>query len=315
MQRKRSPFLNLSHLNVLLTVAQQQNFGEAALKLDMSQSAVSNAIATLEEQLGVILLSRGRHGANLTPAGEQLVEQAEQLLQLHALMLTEAKRVRGLQGGEVRVSTFRSALTHLMPEAIATFQKRYPDITIKIIEQLGWLEILTDLRKGRADVGFVDEPVGEEFDSLELLKDEYVLLLPPDHALAGKPLTWQDVQQQSLIMGELEDPCSQRLKRFFGQSELELEIAYQVGSDSAMVSMVQGGLGCSILPRLAAEPIPADVHVVSLPTPFFRSIQAITLANAMQTPAVYAFLEVLERLEYRNLNWPSGSRAPLSVAS
>jgi DNA-binding transcriptional LysR family regulator len=86
----RSPHLNLSHLQVLVVVADCQSFSKAALELDMSQSAVSNAISTLESQLGVVLFSRGRHGAQLTSVGEQVKADALHMLTLQEEMLNKA---------------------------------------------------------------------------------------------------------------------------------------------------------------------------------------------------------------------------------
>ena len=92
----------------------------------MSQSAVSYAIATLENDLGVVLLSRGRYGAHLTPVGEQIVDRARQVACLLEDIFKQANLAKGLKGGQVRISSFRIAATHILPEAIAQFCRRYP---------------------------------------------------------------------------------------------------------------------------------------------------------------------------------------------
>jgi DNA-binding transcriptional LysR family regulator len=83
--------IKLSQLRSLVTVAKHGNFSEAALHLQVSQSAVSHAIASLEEELGVVLLSRGRHGATLTPIGEQIVCHAQEILGLVEVIGKEAQ--------------------------------------------------------------------------------------------------------------------------------------------------------------------------------------------------------------------------------
>ncbi|MEO0014798.1 MAG: hypothetical protein RLZZ535_3187, partial [Cyanobacteriota bacterium] len=95
--------LKISQLRILVEVANYRNFSEAALHLEISQSAVSHAIATLEAELGVILFNRGRNGADLTPVGEQLVLPAKEILNLLQKMVTEANRAKGLRGGNVRL--------------------------------------------------------------------------------------------------------------------------------------------------------------------------------------------------------------------
>lgn len=110
--------LKLSQLQVLIAVADYGSFSEAALQLQLSQSAVSYAITTLEEELGISLFSRGRYGAHLTPVGEQIVDRARQMLYLMADIVKQANLAKGLQGGLVRISAFRSARTHILHFAI-----------------------------------------------------------------------------------------------------------------------------------------------------------------------------------------------------
>jgi DNA-binding transcriptional LysR family regulator len=126
--------LKLSQLHVLIAVADCDSFSEAALQLQMSQSAVSYAIATLEETLGVVLFSRGRYGAHLTPVGEQMVDRARQVLYLMQDMVRQANLAKGLHGGQLRISAFRSAATQILPEVIAQFCRLHPAIAVSIAE-------------------------------------------------------------------------------------------------------------------------------------------------------------------------------------
>ena len=98
----RQSQLKLSQLQVLIAVAEGGSFSEAALRLQISQSAVSYAIATLEEDLGVVLFSRGRYGAHLTPVGEQIVDRARQIIYLMEDITKQAELAKGLRGGSVR---------------------------------------------------------------------------------------------------------------------------------------------------------------------------------------------------------------------
>lgn len=91
--------LKLSQLQVLIAVADWRSFSEAALQLQLSQSAFSYAITTLEEDLGVLLLSRGRYGAHLTPVGKQIVDHARQIAYLMADIAKQANLAKGLHGG------------------------------------------------------------------------------------------------------------------------------------------------------------------------------------------------------------------------
>ncbi|MDT7945488.1 MAG: LysR family transcriptional regulator, partial [Cyanobacteriota bacterium PSP.bin.10] len=127
--------MNISQLQTLVAVVERGNFSDAALQLHISQSAVSRAIASLEEELGVTLLVRGRFGARLTPVGERLLRHVRKMLQLREQMDYEANLEKGLRGGNVRVAAFRSAATHLLPPVIARFRQQFPQITLTLTEE------------------------------------------------------------------------------------------------------------------------------------------------------------------------------------
>lgn len=287
--------MKLSQLRALVAIANHKSFSEAALDLGLSQSAVSHAIATLEEELGVPLFLRGRYGAALTPVGERVTNHARQVLQLLDGIVKEANLARSLHGGQVRIGAFRSVATHVLPAVIAQFRQHFPEITVTITEHANYLGVEQALRTGQADIGFTYLPTSEEFDTWEILRDEYVVLLPPTTELTNPSLTWKQLSAYPLILPTLNLACYVPLYRHLMKlSEFPLSAAYEVSEDSTIVSMVVQGLGAAILPRLAAEPIPASVQVCSLPVPCERVIGAATLADALQVPAIFAFLDALK---------------------
>jgi DNA-binding transcriptional LysR family regulator len=286
--------IKLSQLRTLVVVAEHGNFSEAAFHLEISQSAVSHAIATLEEELGVPLLARGRHGANLTPAGEGVISYARQVLQLLDGMVEEANSYRGLKGGQVRVGAFRSVATHVLPELVAQFRSRFPDIAVTLIEYFDALEVERDLRAGKIDVGFMDLPNSEDFETCEILRDEYVALLPPTAKVSCPQLTWKQLATYPLIFETPGNACYIRLRNYLQNCGISLPIAYEIREDSTRVRMVAQGLGAAILFRLAALPIPPEVKVCHLPVPLERIVGAAVLADTLHPPAVFAFLEMLK---------------------
>lgn len=293
---KINPYkLKISQLRALVAVADYGNFSEAALQIDLSQSAVSHAIASLEEELGVVLLSRGRNGAHLTPVGERVISQARQVLHLLEGIVKEANREKGLNGGLVRIAAFRSVATHILPTVIARFRSLFPDISVTITEFFDFAGVEQALREGHADIGFTYLPTTEEFETWEILRDDYVALLPPNSRLRNVPLTWEQLAAYPLIVPST-NTCSIRIRNHLRISDYPLKIAYEVREDSTIVSMVMQGLGAAILPRLAAEPVPAGIQVCRLPIPLERIIGAAVLTNALHTPAVFAFLEALREV-------------------
>lgn len=294
--------IKISQLRVLVTVAECENFSEAALRLNITQSAVSHAIASLEEELGVLLFSRGRHGAFLTPAGERIVIHARGVFGLLEQMVKEANLEKGLHGGRVRVASFRSVATHVLPGIIAKFRDRYPDISITITEHFDYPAVEQAVREGRADIGFTYLPTTDDLESWEILRDEYVALLPPSAPLLSNPITWQQLAAYPLIATGSGTACDRLIRNYLMTSDIPLNIAYEVREDSTIVSMVSQGLGAAVLPRLAAEPLPPGVHVYSLSAPFERIIGVIVSQNALLTPAVYAFLDAVKAVAQQLLS-------------
>lgn len=287
--------LKISQLRALVAIADHKNFSEAALHLDLSQSAISHAIANLEDELGVLLLSRGRHGANPTPVGERVIAQSRQVLQLLEGIVKEANREKGLQGGQVRIAAFRSVATHIIPSVIARFRRQFPAITVAITEFDDFAGVEQSLRESHADIGFTYLPSGEEFETWELLRDDYVALLPPNSGFRSPKITWEQLAAYPLIVPAT-NSCSLKIRNHLRTAEYPLKFAYEVREDSTIVSMVMQNLGAAILPRLAAEPVPPGIQVCSLPVPLQRIIGTAVITNALHTPAVYAFLDALKNL-------------------
>ncbi|MEK0188637.1 MAG: LysR family transcriptional regulator, partial [Oscillatoriales cyanobacterium] len=253
--------MKLSQIQALIAVANCANFSEAALQLELSQSAVSHAIATLETELGVQLFHRGRHGAQLTPVGERILIHGRQIVRSLEHILKEADLEKGLQGGQVRIVTFRSVATHILPRIIAKFRDRFPKIVVNITEVYYTQAVEEALRSGKADIGFVSLPISDEFETREILRDNYLVLLPPTAPCKNAKITWEELANYPLILQPPETACSIPLRKYLATSHCPLNIAYELTEDSTIVSMVLQGLGAAILPRLAAEPIPAEVKI------------------------------------------------------
>ncbi|MDG2615704.1 LysR family transcriptional regulator [Thermoleptolyngbya sichuanensis A183] len=283
--------MNIDQLRVFVTVAELGSFSTAALKLDVSQSSVSRAIAALEEELGVSLLTRGRFGAHPTQLGERVLVQAQQILQARERIDYEVNLARGLQGGRVRLASFRSAATHLLPPRIAQFCQRFPQIEVTLTED-DPLAVEQALREGAVDIGLVPLPRSEEFDTWEIGRDEFVVLLPPGRRSVPEPITWEVLSRMSFILYNYAE-CTSAVRDHWERWGQTLRVAYEVKEDSTIVSMVAQGLGAAILPRLAALPIPDGVQVRSLPVPLERVIGAAVLANVLHPPAVFVFLDAL----------------------
>jgi DNA-binding transcriptional LysR family regulator len=284
--------MNISHLQVLVAVVEQRSFSLAALKLGLSQAAVSRSIAALEEELGVSLLARGRFGAYPTAIGERVMNHAYAILTVRSQIEAEVNAEKNLYGGRVRIASIRSIATHVLPPLIARFSQQFPAVEVSLTEaDPNTIEQL--LREGRVDIGLVPLPRGsEDFEVWEILQDEFVVLLPPEPGNVPEVLAWPNLQPYSFILFNYAE-CTSVVRQYWQQWKQPLKVAYEIKEDSTIVSMVAQGLGAAVLPKLAAMPIPPTVQVRSLPTPLERRIGAAILASIWHSPTVLTFLDVL----------------------
>ena len=214
-----------------------------------------------------------------------------EMVQLDQKIGTEIDRAKGLNSGRVRVASFRSAATHLLPAKIAQFSRRYPKVEVQLTEA-DPTTIDGLVKTGKVDLGLVPLPRSAEFETWEIADDEFVVLLPPSRQAVPEQLTWEILSGYSFILYSYAE-CTTAVQEHWARSNQSLKIAYEIKEDSTIVSMVAQGLGAAILPKLAALPIPAAVEVRSLPIPLSRHIGIAVLAEQLHTPAVFAFLDLL----------------------
>lgn len=284
-------------LRALVAVVECGSFGKAAAKLEMTQSAISHAIAGLEDKLGVTLFARGRQGATLTPVGEAILGNVHRILHELEAIARVTQDARGLEVGQVRVAAIRSLATHWLPQVISAFKQRHPKIQVTVTRCVNHGEVRAMLAGGLADVGLMDLGDTQGLTVQPIFADDYVALLPPGSEHLPPTLTWQDLQPYALILPVPQDDSYIKLRAYLATLPIALPIAYEVNEDSAIVSMVAEGLGMTMLPYLAAIPIPPQVQVRSLPQRLSRQLAAVTLDAALHPPAVYAFLDTVEQMK------------------
>ena len=289
--------MDLYQLKIFETVIQCGSFSSAALQLGISQSAVSRAIASLEDELRVCLIARGRFGAKATRLGEKMLVLSRQMLDLRKQMDVQVEQEKTLQGGRVRLASFRSAATHLLPPPLAKFTQQFPGVELSLSEADPYT-VVQKLRQGEVDIGVLPLPrVGDDLEIWDVTGDEFVVLLPKSETIVPNPISWDILEDYPFIL--LNDAeCTQAVKDHWKKCRQPLKVAYQIKEESTIVSMVGQGLGAAILPRLAAIPIPDSVCIRSIPIPLERRIGVAILSQVMHPPAVLTFLNLLRSIQF-----------------
>src|SRR6267154_2273784 len=196
--------LNVARLRVLREVAYRGSLSAAAEALSYTQSAISQQIATLEAETGMALLERHHRGVTLTAAGQTLVGHAEGILARLDAAEASLAAIAGLRGGRLRMASFPTAGSTLMPLAIANFRASYPDVELTLAEGEPE-EIVPRLRAGELDLALLFEFAGQSLlpkgmERVELLSDPMYLALPRDHALAERGrIRLQDLRDEAWV--------------------------------------------------------------------------------------------------------------------
>ncbi len=287
--------MTLAQLRALLMVLETGSFSAAALELGGAQSAVSYAVAELERELGVKLLERGRFGARPTETGSRVAAHARQLLGLEAAIRQEAGAARGVLQGTLRIATFRSVASHVLPKAIAGLARRYPELQVRLLEADGDVpELERLLLEGRAEVAFLQAPYPKYALTWDIIRDPYIALLPKDHPLAQSTVSRADLLRSPLILYDNDDQCGLIVQRYLGDAPLPLRPAtYNVREDSTIFSLVAQGLGVSVVPELAFRDLPDSVARAPLIEPLERTLGVAILPQSLKVPAVRVFLTTL----------------------
>src|SRR3954467_9051098 len=192
MEPDRSPADNwlgveLRHLAALQAVAAEGSFGGAAVEPGYTQSAVSQQIATLERIVGERLIERpgGPRPVTLTEAGRLLLRHAESIIARLQAAQADLAALSSGAAGTLRVGTFQSVGKRVLPTVMRRFRESWPDVDIELRESHPDLELALSVERGELDLTFVQLPIDNAaLETLELLRDPYVLLVPAASPLA-----------------------------------------------------------------------------------------------------------------------------------
>ena len=292
--------LDVKRLRILREVSQRGSFSGAADTLYLSQSAVSQQIATLEREVGMTLLDRTREGPKLTDAGRVLVSHAEAAI----ARLEEAERelaaIAGLEGGELRLASFPSASATVLTEAVSSFHRSHPGVRLSVIDAEPE-ESLPGLRGGEIDLALTFDyesvPAEEERDldrTLVLTESMYVAL-PKSHPLADRAVVpLAELADHEWLCGSRPSSCGAAVVQACRSAGFEPAIGFESDDYHVMQGFIAAGLGVTLLPDLALPTLRAElvVRATDPPAPA-RRVWAVTRAAGARSPATDEMLRIL----------------------
>lgn len=290
--------MTFTQLEIFALVAELGGFTAAADKLGISQSAVSHAIKQLEKEWGLTLLTRGQAGIEATEAGNSLLLRVRELLGVAEAIRQEASAARGLNRGVLRIGSFGTTSSLLLlPRILEQFRASYPEIDV-FVEEGEDDEVAQWVSERRVDVGFVVLP-DDRFDTLPLVEDQFVALIPAGHPLAGQPAArLADLCDMPFIMTLAGNTAL--IERLFETAGLRPMVKHRYAQILTIVKMVENGAGVSIVADLA---VPAPLlalcpGVVKKPlAPMVRRAVGLAVPSRKHvSPAVAAFLHTCKTM-------------------
>jgi DNA-binding transcriptional LysR family regulator len=246
--------MELRHLRYFLAVAETENVSRAALKLHVSQPALSRQVRDLEEELGFSLFDRGPKSLRLTPAGEAFVIEARAIMARAEAGVQAARAVAKGSGAELHVGYAPSLTARILPAALRKFQGELPGARVKL-HDLSTEEMLTGLREGRLQIALVVRLTramqrGLRFE--ELMRDAMCLAVGPKHPLAAKRrVALAEIARQPLITYTRKDypEAHENLWSIFGAIKARPRIVEEHDSVNSLIAAIEAGTGVAVVPH------------------------------------------------------------------
>lgn len=284
--------MNIQKFMAFVKTVEFGSFTKAAESLSYTQSGVSRMINDLEKEWRVSLLERDRSGVRLTSDGLRLLPLAKRVCEDYQKLQMQVDDLNGLQSGLIRIGTFSSVATHWLPKIIQKFQQDYPGIDYDL--QLGYYpDIERWIADGSVDCGFLRLPTNPEFETIELQKDKLLVVLPENHPFAAaEKFPVAELCNYPFMM--LEKGASAEISEVFERNGISPRVHFTTLDDYAVMSMVERGLGISILPELILQRVPYRIVTKELDVPAYRTIGLALRDKKTASLAVKKFLKYLQ---------------------
>lgn len=265
--------MTLEQLRVFVAVAEREHVTKTALAINMTQSAISAAIAALESHYHTRLFDRVGRRIELTEAGRIFLGEARAVLARAASAESMLADLAGLKRGTVRLAASQTVANYWLPPRMAKFLDQYPEIRLPLA--IGNTEqVARAIEAGNADLGFIEGDIDNAMLSIEKIDDDrLILVVPPNHPWAGTPpADWSELAATRWVLREAGSGTRSMFEAALHAHNIRssaFDIALELPSNEAIISAVSAGAGATVISGLAAAPaLHADtIRQVKFPLP------------------------------------------------
>jgi LysR family transcriptional regulator, regulator for metE and metH len=287
--------LEVRHLELVRAVSATGNLTKAGGVLHLTQSALSHQLRHIESRLGTALFLRVGKRMVLTPAGEQLLRSADDVLNMIERTEAAIRQLGGAERSVLRLTTECYTCYHWLPALLKRYRRMHPDVDVRI-DAAATTEPIARLLDGRLDVAILSGPVRDRRVVVTpLFHDQMVVVVDPHHPLAARPYVRpEDLAKETLLIyPPKEESTIYRLVREatgVSPSTLEMQLT------EATIELVKAGLGVSLLARWAVEPHVKSRTLRALPLTrrgYPRTWSAATLKDMARVPHIREFIDLV----------------------
>jgi DNA-binding transcriptional LysR family regulator len=285
--------INIAQLRAFVAVVDEGGFGSAATALGLTQSAVSHAVASLERTVGAQILHRGA-AARPTPFGQGMLEHARAALAATEAIADLSAAQRAAPTGVIRLGAPPTVCQGLLPRLVSRWRTEFPRVTVRVFE--GEDDEVTDWLAGHSiEAAVLVDPPRSTPGAL-LATDEFKVLLPADHPLAGKEsVQLADLESDPLLFSG--GSCERPIQELFRDAGLRLRPTHQVRELSTLFAMVRSHMGITIVPSLVNSIIDDDLALVALRPTHQRRLVLTGAPDTPWHPATIALTASIDSLE------------------
>lgn len=297
--------MEFRQLQYVVQIAIDKNFSRAAEKLHIAQPSLSQQLAKLEKEIGLLLFQRNTNSVELTHAGNVFVAKAQKVLDMIEQIKKEMDDISQMRKGRLIIGSLPITGSHILPLVLPVFQSKYPDIEIILIEETSSnLEILT--AKGQADISLLSIPIEEKSLMYKTVIEEKIrLAVPPLHPLVKENSKDED---RSVTLNTLKNENFIILKQGQGFRQITLDLCQKAGFTPNIVfesnnietiqSLVAAGMGIALVPDMVTRTkwshfVPEYLDLLEQPT---RTLVIAYRHDRYLSKAAEAFIDTLNHV-------------------
>ena len=275
------------------------SFTKAAQVLGYTQSGLTHMMNGLENEFGFQLLIRGHHGVKPTPNCSRILPYIQKLVETSAALDVEIKRVNSMKDSIIRIGSYSSIIMHWLSDAVKRFNAEYPDVTFEIKDGVSD-EIYNWVLDGTIDIGFLSKQEEYKTEWITLRKDPLYAILPADDKYSSKVLPLTELNGKKFFMPSY--GLNKDIDRVFNKYDIKPNISNSHMNYSVIISMVERGLGTSILSELLLKGRNDNIQIMETKPKIYRELGIAIQSQKYATNTVKKFIECTKNIVNEKYN-------------